>query len=203
MKIILGSQSASRKLILEEHGIVFETMNPDIDEKAIRDSDPEKLVLTLAHSKADALLPRIHEPSLLITSDQVVLWSGTILEKPESEDEERRFLHGYARLPLETFTSIVVTNTQSNVRVEGVSVGKVTFRSIPEDIIDAIIQDGTVFLFAGGFDIESPFFIPYIEKIEGDPEGICGLPWKLTKQLLDCHSCLPDRQARDIGNPVS
>ncbi|MDO8582154.1 MAG: Maf family protein [bacterium] len=185
MKIILGSQSASRKKILEEHGVVFETMSPDIDEKAIRDVDPKALVLKLAHAKADALLPRILEPSLLITSDQVVVCNGEILEKPESHNEERRFLHGYAYYPPETFTSIVVTHTQSNVRTEGVSIGKVTFRSIPENIIDAIVKDGTVFIFAGGFDIESPLFIPYIEKIEGDPEGICGLPWQLTKQLLD------------------
>jgi hypothetical protein len=32
------------------------------------------LTFALAHAKADALLPQIHELALLITSDQVVVW---------------------------------------------------------------------------------------------------------------------------------
>ena len=43
-----------------------------------RSEDPGALTLALAHAKADALLPQIHEPALLITSDQVVVWQGTL-----------------------------------------------------------------------------------------------------------------------------
>jgi len=35
------------------------TINPDIDEKAIRHADPAQLVLALAEAKADALMPRV------------------------------------------------------------------------------------------------------------------------------------------------
>lgn len=36
MKIILGSKSPSRKLVLERAGFQFEVLSADIDEKAIR-----------------------------------------------------------------------------------------------------------------------------------------------------------------------
>ena len=73
MKIILGSQSKGRRHVLESMGYEFGVMSSNIDEKAIRFNDPQKLTIALAHAKADALLPRIQEPALLITSDQVVL----------------------------------------------------------------------------------------------------------------------------------
>ncbi|NQS90060.1 Maf family protein, partial [Patescibacteria group bacterium] len=89
MKIILGSQSKGRKKMLEEMGVEFEIMPADIDEKAIRLKDPKELVLVIARAKADALKPRISEPAILITSDQVVVWQGKIREKPENGKEAR------------------------------------------------------------------------------------------------------------------
>ena len=113
MHIILGSQSFGRKQMLHEMGIFFETIAPYIDEKSIRSDDPEELTLLLARAKAEALLPQIANPALLITSDQVTLCAGEIREKPESLDQARIFLRSYSRYPAETVTSVVVTNTQT------------------------------------------------------------------------------------------
>ena len=38
----------------------------------------------IANAKADALLSKVTEPSILITSDQVIVCNGVIREKPES-----------------------------------------------------------------------------------------------------------------------
>ena len=91
MKIILGSKSKGRKRMLEEMGIEFEVMVADINEKAIRFDDPKELVLALARAKAEVLKQKIPEPTILITSDQVVVWEGKIREKPENEKEARFF----------------------------------------------------------------------------------------------------------------
>ena len=64
MKIILGSKSKGRKQILEEMGMDFEIMVSDIDEKAIRFDDAEKLVLALARAKAEALKPKIFQRTI-------------------------------------------------------------------------------------------------------------------------------------------
>ena len=78
MTLILGSKSLGRQTVLKEAGYAFEVVTADIDEKAIRLSDPEKLVLALAHAKADAILKKIAGPGMLITADQVTVCNGEI-----------------------------------------------------------------------------------------------------------------------------
>lgn len=169
---------------MKRMGCRFETMAADIDEKAIRDHDPEKLTLLLAHAKADALLPNILSDSILITSDQVVVCGGVILEKPENDDEARKHLKGYATSPAETVTAVVVTNTATSRRAEGVDIAKVVFRSIPSFVMEALIQSGSILQNAGAFSIEDPLLEDYILRIEGEPESVMGLPKEMTKRLV-------------------
>lgn len=53
----------------------FSTASPDIDEKAIRDPDPRKMCAEIARAKAEALVGRLDRPGLLITSDQVGIYT--------------------------------------------------------------------------------------------------------------------------------
>ena len=184
MKIILGSSSQGRQEILKEMGYDFEVMAPDIDEKAIRHEDAKELVLRLGNAKADALIPKIKDSALLITSDQVVAWKDQIREKPENDEEAREFLRTYHEAPAETICSIVVTNTATGKRVSGVDIARVYFKEIPEDVIDKFIGRKDIFWRAGGFSIKDPLLQPYIEKIEGTINSIMGLPKELTERLL-------------------
>lgn len=184
MKIILGSQSKGRRGVMESMGFQFETMSANIDEKAIRFDDPQKLTLILANTKADALISKITEPAILITSDQVVVWDGKILEKPENKVEAREFLRGYATHPPQTVTAVVVINTATKERREGVDIAKVIFKEIPESVIDEIIKEGDIFTRAGGFSVEDPKLKDFIIKIEGAIDSIIGLPKGLTERLI-------------------
>ncbi|HYF28930.1 MAG TPA: Maf family protein [Candidatus Paceibacterota bacterium] len=184
MKIILGSQSAGRRAVLSKMGYVFETISPDIDEKQIRFDDPKTLTLALAHAKADALLPRVPEPALLITSDQVVHYEGGIREKPETLEEARMFLKSYADHPATTVTAVVVANTVTGRRAEGVDIARTYFKPIPDAVIEQAIEDGKVLRCCGGFAIDEPNLAPYIDHIDGDPDSVTGLPTELVKRLL-------------------
>ena len=184
MKIILGSQSEDRKKIMERWGWDFEVMSADIDEKAIRDRDPKKLTLLLANAKADKIIPKINQSSLLITSDQVVLCNGKIREKPETAAQAREYLESYKEYPAQTITSVVVTNTETGQRVEGVDVAKVYIKQIPAKVVDEFIKSGVPFHTAGGFRIEDPILSPYVDHIEGEIDSVMGLPKKLTENLV-------------------
>jgi septum formation protein len=131
----LGSGSQSRKQLLgellEPLGVGFQTMSADIDEKAIRVPDPRELVVKLAHAKADAILRRMEDEGVekqgfLLTCDQVVVHEDEILEKPETEEEARRFIDGYGRSPASTVGSVVCTNLENGKRVETVDVATVS-----------------------------------------------------------------------------
>jgi len=184
MKIILGSQSAGRKRVLEQMGYDFEIVPADIDEKAIRFSDPRELTLALARAKAQALLKKLTEPALLITSDLVVQWSDRILEKPAGPDQAREFLRGYATAPAKIVASVVITDISSGKHLEGVEEATVHFRPIPENVVETIVSDERTYTQGGGLSVEDERLKPYIERIDGEIEAIIGLPKKLTQQFL-------------------
>jgi septum formation protein len=184
MKIILGSKSPGRKQVLKSMGHEFTVMDPNIDEKAIRHNDPEKLVVALALAKAQALLPKINEAAILITADQVVRCNGKILEKPKDQSEAREFLYMHSQHPAETISAITVTNTLNKKQASGIDIAKIWFYPIPKNIIKKIAKQEYIVNCAGGFSIEDPLLKKYISKIEGTPESITGLPIELTKQLI-------------------
>ncbi len=184
MKIILGSASAGRKLIMEELGYDFVVMPADIDEKAIRRDDPQELVMAIANAKADALLPHIHEPALLITSDQVVLFKGVVHEKPVDAAEAKRFLASYVDAPVEVSGAIVVVNTATGKRVQAPQSAKVSLKPMPEDFIETYVRSGEALKGAGGFTIQNPIFEPYIERVEGAFDCLVGLSKEVLQQLM-------------------
>ena len=50
VRVILGSSSFTRKLLLKEMGVDYEIQSPDIDEKAIRDEDPQVIACLPVHA---------------------------------------------------------------------------------------------------------------------------------------------------------
>lgn len=185
MKLVLGSRSEGRRLVLQKMGYKFDIVPADIDEKAIRYEDPELLVLALAKAKAEAIMQRIRHEAILITSDQVVVCKGIIREKPTTDKEVREFFADYIKYPAETVTAVQVTNTATGECVSGVDRAKIWFKPVPTlTLYEYIVVDGDPFDHAGGFNHEHPLISPYVDRIEGESESITGLPMALTKELL-------------------
>lgn len=184
MKVILGSSSARRKEVLAKMGIPFEIMTADIDEKAIRREDPKEMVLAIAQAKAEALLSRITEPSLLITADGVVVCHDLVREKPESKEEARTFLNEYRTYPAHAITAIVVTNTETGASVSEIVDATVVFKYFSDEAMEDMIEKGDALKCAGAFNVVDPYVAPYIERIDGTIEDVMGLSVEATKCLL-------------------
>ncbi|CAA7387759.1 unnamed protein product [Spirodela intermedia] len=191
-KVILGSASATRRQILAEMGYEFTIMTADIDEKSIRKEKPEELVMALAEAKADAIISRLpasnykdhEEPTLLITADQVVVHGGSIREKPSSKDEARQFIKGYSGGLASTVGSVLVTNLKTGIRSAGWDKAEVYFHAIPEEVIESLIEEGTVLYVAGGLMVEHPLTSPFVDSVVGSIDSVMGLPKALTEKLL-------------------
>jgi len=93
------------------------------------------------------------------------------------------FLRTYKDFPAECVTAVVVTDTQTKKRVEGVDVAIQHFHPIPEDFIDKLIAQGDVMYCSGGFTVEH--MEPYLKKLEGEQSCVTGLPVTLTKKLIE------------------
>ena len=151
--------------------------------------------MALAHAKAAAIRARLAAatpapaaapplPALLITSDQVVVHRGVILEKPESADEARRFIRGYSGDCARTVGAVVITQLPSGAVAAGLDTAAVFFNSIPEATVEALVGGGDVYFCAGGLMVESPLVAPHVARLEGGMDSIMGLGKELTARLL-------------------
>eukprot|EP00640_Fibrocapsa_japonica_P004402 CAMPEP_0113938148 /NCGR_PEP_ID=MMETSP1339-20121228/4549_1 /TAXON_ID=94617 /ORGANISM="Fibrocapsa japonica" /LENGTH=231 /DNA_ID=CAMNT_0000941109 /DNA_START=133 /DNA_END=828 /DNA_ORIENTATION=+ /assembly_acc=CAM_ASM_000762 len=213
-KIILGSGSRTRREILQEMGYEVIVRAADIDERAIgaqwrggqqgpdgqeTPAVPHELVLALGKAKAEALLERwkadssecdLHHAEYLLTADQVVVCEGKILEKPVDGRECRQFIERYAHSPCSTVGSAVLTKLSTGEQVSGWDTTTIHFNRIPDDIVDALIEEGEVLWCAGGLMIEHDLVQPYIRSIDGDIDSVMGLSKKLVAKLYQ--KILPD-----------
>ncbi|MFA5926396.1 MAG: Maf family protein [Parcubacteria group bacterium] len=185
MKIILGTASKWRQAYFKELGYEYEVKTADIDEKMVRSDDFYKLPILIAKAKAEAILPSINKPSILLTFDEIIVFEGRILEKPKDEKEARDVLCSYADKWVETISAVCAENTKSGKKAEGIEVAKLLFKKIPASVIDKFLKKGDILKCAGSFELEDPLLQKYVKKIEGTIDSIAGLPKDLTKELIE------------------
>jgi septum formation protein len=158
----------------------FEVIAPDIDEKAIRDSNPQLLTAKIAMAKWEALKGRVGDDAVVITADQVVVCRGIIREKPESVALARLYLRSYQDDPAVCVTAVHVGNTRTGWTSLALDSATVWFKGLTDEAIELLIEEGTIMTCAGGFAAGQPFFDPYVARIDGERESAMGLPRALT-----------------------
>ncbi|KAF3446319.1 hypothetical protein FNV43_RR11498 [Rhamnella rubrinervis] len=154
-----------------------------------KDAEPRILI---AADTAEAILQRNPigenikdaEPTLLITSDQVVVYEGVVREKPSSKEEARQFMKDYSGGHAATVGSVIVTNLKTGLRKGDYDRVEIYFHEIPDEVIENLIEEGTVLNVAGGLIIEHPLILPLIKQVVGTTDSVMGLPKALTERLL-------------------
>lgn len=188
-RLILGSSSPTRRRVLSSIvGDNFELAKAEIDEKAIRRSDPRELVTSLASAKADDVRMRIGPPTegILICSDQVVTREGRILEKPETAEEAKEMIRSYAAgEPARTVGAIVVEDLGSGKRAQGVDEAEVRLKQLPESDIDALVEGGDALHSAGALVVEHELVWPRVASMEGSLDSVLGLGVSTLSRLLE------------------
>ncbi|MCO5600521.1 hypothetical protein L7F22_054634 [Adiantum nelumboides] len=126
----------------------------------------------------------VNEPTLLITADQVVVFEGSIREKPADELEARTFIEGYSRAPASTVGAVLLTNLATGKRRGGIDKTEIYFHSIPDEVITKLIEEGDIFYCAGGLMVEHPLVSPLVAAMVGSLDSVMGLPKDLTLALI-------------------
>ena len=163
MKIILASQSAGRKRILGILGIQYETKPSNIDEKAIRHKEPEKLAELLARAKAEAISDL---DSIVIAGDLFVVFDGKVIEKPYNNDDAYRMLMSYSGKIVEVVASVAVYNTKNKKMLSAVSTAMLQFRELSDYEVKDYIKRYPVTTFSGAFDGDGA--IRFTETTQGN-----------------------------------
>jgi septum formation protein len=183
MKIILGSSSPFRREVMEESGIPFEVVTPDIDEKKIRALDHMHIPVILSFAKAQAVAKKVKEPAIIIACDQIVICDGNILEKPESADEIRSWYKLYADYPVSYINGITVYNTETKACLTAQEVAISNFSPIPDSFVEEQISKGIVFNCAGAID--NNVADTYSSIIQGSRQSMIGLPLDFIMAMIE------------------
>ncbi len=178
--IVLASASPRRRRLLEQIGVVCEVLPVDVDETP-RPGEPAAAYVervTRAKAAAAARL-RPHEP--VLAADTAVVLDGRPLGKPRDQDHAVAMLLALGGREHQVLTGVALaTGGAIDYRL---STSRVWMGPITEEQARRYWATGEPADKAGGYAIQGQAAL-FIERIEGSPSGIVGLPLYETGRLL-------------------
>jgi len=182
MKIILASTSPRRLKLLKDLGLKVKVVGSKVRESKFDIPNPQKLVKTLALTKAQEVARRT-KSGLIIGADTIVVLKGKILGKPESEEEARVMLRELSGKTHEVLTGLAVIDASSGkTKVDFVRT-KVKFRELTEEEIASYVATDKPFDKAGAYAIQEKAGL-FVEKVDGCYFNVVGLPLARLAEIL-------------------
>lgn len=183
--LVLASQSASRRRLLESAGLKPTIMVSNVDEETdfFNAMTPEDMVIALAITKAHTVREQVNYPAIIIGCDSTFEFEGQSLGKPgtASVAKERaqrvRGKSGYLH------TGHCVIDTQKEREISDRITTKVTFTDMTDAEIDDYIESGEPLHVAGGFTLDG-FSSPFIPSIEGDYTNVVGISMPFLRSAM-------------------
>jgi septum formation protein len=174
--LVLASESARRREILERLGFEFEVLPTGIEENGLEAADPVEFAKLLAGRKA-AAASRLRPGSTIVAADTIVVCGGEFLGKPTDASDARRMLELLSGRRHDVVTGVALVAPGAATLVEAEAT-KVYVRGLSGGEIARYIETGEPFGKAGAYAIQG-YAAPFIRKIEGCYFNVVGLPVSL------------------------
>lgn len=184
-KIVLASQSSSRRRLLEGAGINPTVIVSNVDEETdfFNAMSPADMVIALAVTKAHTVREQIDYPALIIGCDSTFDVDGVSFGKPGTPDiarERAKKISGRSGL---LHTGHCIIDTAQGREIADRVTTKVTFSELTDHEIDDYIASGEPLQVAGGFTLDG-FGSPFIPVIEGDYTNVVGLSMPFLRSAM-------------------
>lgn len=178
MRLVLGSGSPTRRRILEQAGLTFDVILPDVDEDSVKANwtgTPAALAVELARQKTLDVSQRT-PGATVIGADQVLELEGWIFSKPGSPDRAAAHLRRLAGKTHELHTAMAIARNGSLVH-ESLTTPRLSMFALSESEISNYIAAAPPGAWAtvGGYQVEGPG-IQLFCQIDGGWHDIMGLP---------------------------
>jgi septum formation protein len=175
-RIVLASQSTSRRRLLEGAGLTPTIIVSHVDEETdfFNSMSPADMVIALAISKAHTVREQIDYPAIIIGCDSTFDVDGVSFGKPGSADiaiERAKKISGRTGL---LHTGHCIIDTEQGIEIADRVTTKVTFTDMTDEEISDYVASGEPLHVAGGFTLDG-FGSPFIPVIEGDYTNVVGL----------------------------
>lgn len=184
-KIVLASQSASRRRLLEGAGLKPTIIVSNVDEETdfFNAMTPADMVIALAVTKAHTVREQIDYPALIIGCDSTFDVDGVSFGKPGTPEvarERAKAISGRSGL---LHTGHCIIDTAQGREIADRVTTKVTFSELTVHEIEDYIASGEPLHVAGGFTLDG-FGSPFIPVIEGDYTNVVGISMPFLRSAM-------------------
>jgi septum formation protein len=186
--LVLASQSAARRAVLDGAGVPFETVGSGVDEDAAKvallakRATPRQVAEALAEDKALAV--SVGRPELVVGADQTLEFQGQLYDKAETVEAARERLKLLRGKPHMLHSAVVVAQGGAVVWRETQS-ATLKMRDFSDSFLeDYLAAEGDAALGSVGCYRLEGLGLQLFSKIDGDYFTILGLPMMGLLDLL-------------------
>ncbi len=184
-RIVLASQSTSRRRLLEGAGLNPTVIVSHVDEETdfFTSMSPADMVIALAIAKAHTVRENIDYPAIIIGCDSTFDVDGISFGKPETPAvaiERARKISGRSGW---LHTGHCIIDTEKGIEIADRITTKVTFDVMNEEEIADYVASGEPLKVAGGFTLDG-FGSPFIPVIEGDYTNVVGISMPFLRRTI-------------------
>ena len=184
-RIVLASQSKSRRTLLEDAGLKPTIIVSIVDEETdfFNAMTPEDMVIALAISKAHTVREMIDYPAIIIGCDSTFDVDGVSFGKPGTPEvavERARKISGRTGL---LHTGHCIIDTERGIEIADRVTTKVTFTDMTDEEIHDYVASEEPLHVAGGFTLDG-FGSPFIPVIEGDYTNVVGISMPFLRSAM-------------------
>jgi septum formation protein len=184
-RIVLASQSQSRRRLLEDAGLKPTIIVSNVDEETdfCNEMTTKDMVIALAISKAHTVRELIDYPAIIIGCDSTFDVDGVSFGKPGTPEvaiERAKKISGRTGL---LHTGHCVIDTEKGVEISDRVTTKVTFTDMTDDEIADYVASEEPLHVAGGFTLDG-FGSPFIPVIEGDYTNVVGISMPFLRSAM-------------------
>ena len=184
MRLVLASQSPSRRMLLEQGGVKPVLRPAHIDEDAVIASlhsvDAATTVSTLARAKAETAITDFPD-DVVVGCDSMLLLDGELLGKPHTVEATVERWKAQRGKVAQLLTGHAVWFGGEWV-VDTVAT-TIRFGDVSDADIEAYARSGQPLECAGAFTLEA-LGSWFIDSIDGDPTSVIGLSMPLLRRCL-------------------
>lgn len=186
MRLILASQSPSRRRLLEGAGLSPEIIVSHVDEETeyFNSMSPKDMVIALAITKAHTVLEQISEEALIVACDSTFEFEGESFGKPANAEiaiARAKRLSGKTGL---LHTGHCIIDTKQGRELADLVTTAVTFDDLDETLIEDYVSTGEPLKVAGGFTLDG-YSSPLISSIDGDYTNVVGISMPYLRKSLE------------------
>ncbi|ASY14916.1 septum formation protein [Candidatus Planktophila dulcis] len=184
-RIVLASQSTSRRRLLEDAGLKPTIIVSNVDEETdfFNAMPPTDMVIALAISKAHTVREMLDYPAIIIGCDSTFDVDGVSFGKPGTPEiaiERAQKISGRTGL---LHTGHCIIDTEQGIEIADRVTTKVTFTDMTEEEIADYVASEEPLHVAGGFTLDG-FGSPFIPVIEGDYTNVVGISMPFLRSAM-------------------